>query len=505
VLRRLRTLWRRRMIEDELDEELRDHVERQTELHVAQGLTPPEARRQALIEFGGLEQTKESCRDVRGFTLLEGLAQDVRFGTRMFAHHPGFTAAAVLSLALGIGANTALFSLVDAALLRRLPVRNPRELVTVTAVKRNGAWFSNLDAEVWDEVRHTRAFEGVFASWRRRSILRAPSGEPDRVSVSMVTGQYYQTLGVRAFLGRAIGTGDDRSSLQHLVAVLSYSYWTRRFGADPGVVGRTVFLDATPVTVVGIEPPGFFGMDRGSPPDITIPLQRSEVGSVWIVGRLASGIPRTAALAEVNAAMARALATVRPRLATWHESSRDAWLSMRAGLVAADRAGEADTFSQHERLLLVLMLMSVTILLIGCANVSNLLLARTAARGGEISLRLAIGASRGRLVRQLMTEGAILAAVSGAIGIVIAFWARGLLLGWFMGEEQAATIQVPLDLRVLVFTAAVAVVVVLLCGMAPALRATRLDLISALKPAPARGRHLRLTPQRALLVAFQLN
>jgi predicted permease len=500
VLRRLRTLWRRRAIESELDAELRDHIDRETELYITRGVPPHEARRRALVAFGGLEQTKEACREARGFTLLESLLQDVRFGTRLFARHPGFTTVAVFSLALGIGANTALFSVVDAAVLKTLPVRDPHELVALTAVMRSGNWFSNLDPEIWDEIRNARSFQGIFASWRRRSNLRTSRGDIERVSVSMVTGHYYDTLGVQALLGRTISASDEQDAPRRLVVVLSYAYWRRQFEADPDVLGRTVFLDATPATVIGIEPPGFFGMDRGSPPDLTIPMQRSEVSGVWVVGRLAAGVARGTALAEANAAMARALARIRPRIETWHPTEREAWLSMRAGFAAADKAGEAATFTEHARLLVVLMLMSGTILLIGCANVSNLLMARTWARGEEISLRLAIGASRGRVIRQLLTESALLGALSGVLGIAFAFWARRLLLAWFMGEEPSASIDAPLDHRVLAFTAALAAAVVLVSGLAPALRATRVDMMSTFKPGANRSFGLRLSAHRALLV-----
>ena len=425
MLGRLKTLLHRRMIETELDEELQDHLERQTAIHIARGLSPEEARRKALVEFGGLEQTKEACREARGFATLEGVAQDLRLGTLLLARQPGVTAVAVLSLALGIGANTAVFSVVDAALLKRLPVRNPHELVTLTANWPSGGWFSNVDAEVWDEVRDAKAFQGIFASWRHRASLRTSRGEVDRVSVSTVTGRYHETLGVHAFLGRTLTIADERDAPRHLVAVLSHSYWKRRFAADPSVLGQTVFLGPEPATLVGVEPPGFFGMDRGNPPDVTVPLRRSEVRSLWITGRLAPDVPGSAALAEANAAMARALATVRPRIANWRPSAREAWLSMRAGLVAADKAGESTSFGQHESLLLVLLLMSGTILLIGCANVSNLLMARTAARVGEISVRLAIGAGRGRLVRQLLTESALLCVVGAVLGVGVALGHEG--------------------------------------------------------------------------------
>lgn len=500
ALLRLRALLRRKTVEGELDDELRFHVERQTEAHIRAGMTPEEARQRARLQFGGLEQVKEQCRDARGVAFIESLFQDLRYGLRVLGASPGFTAVAVLSLALGIGANTAIFSLMDAVLLKTLPVKDPQQLVQVIATW-PGGWQSNVPWPVFEQIRRSpQSFSGVFAFYPRWLNLRADGGA-ERVLAQTVSGDYYSTLGVPAHLGRTLTSADEAQADSSPAVVLSYAFWARRFGGDPAVVGKTVYLNGTAAIIIGVTPPDFFGADRAASPDITIPLgSREWYSQVWIMARLKPGVSAHQAEAEVDVCLQHALEFIRPHLKDEPARDREHFLSKRGGLLPADK-GAAGLGLRYSEPLEVLIALTGLVLLIACANVANLLLARSAARSNEIGLRLAIGAGRGRLIRQLLTESMLLSVAGAALGVLFAFWVHRLLVGLLIGESAPTTLDFRVDYRVLAFTAGVSVLSGLLFGLAPALRATRLDLVSTLKRErrPA-GAGFRLGLAKALLI-----
>jgi MacB-like periplasmic core domain len=268
---RLRSLFRRRQVEQELDEELRYHIERQIEELIARGMTPEEARYAALRAMGGVERQKEECRDMRRVRLIEDLVQDIRYGLRTLRKNPGFTAAAVLSLALGIGANTAVFSLINALMLRMLPVKEPQELALFSYTNAQGKDYS-FNYPLYEMFRdRNQSFTGIFAAvgvGRARLTVEGTTGEAESAQQNQVSGNFFSVLGVNAIIGRTLNEADDRIGNPQPVAVISYDFWQRRFGLDPAVIGRRITLDDRPLTIVGVAPPGFFGFEVGGSPDI---------------------------------------------------------------------------------------------------------------------------------------------------------------------------------------------------------------------------------------------
>ena len=445
------------------------------------------------------------------------LWQDLRYGARMLAKTPGFTAIAVLSLALGIGANTALFSVIDATLLKKLPVKDPERLVlfqSVAATSFSPGGYSgntNLD-ESGRRVRTSFPFQ-TYALFRAQqpaavsdvfafggvTLNVLAGGQADVENGQFVSGNYYAALGVPALVGRTLTDEDDRPSAAP-AAVLSHRYWQRRFGGDPTVVGRQINLNGVAFTVVGVTPPGFDGtMQVGTSPDVSLPLawepqisadrSRMAGGGLWwlrIMGRLSPG----ASPAQAQAA----LAGLFRQSVDEHRAARATLRSLPALgpddypqlAVASGSQGEMNRRQFYQRPLYLLLCVVGLVLLVACANVANLLLARAAARQKEIAVRLALGASRGRLIRQLLTESVLLASLGGAAGVLLAFWIKDGLLAvsdWGVGMKA---LEPRLDLRVLGFTLALSLLTGLLFGLVPAWRATRVELTPALKDS-ARG------------------
>ncbi|MGB6682300.1 MAG: ABC transporter permease, partial [Candidatus Acidiferrum sp.] len=271
-------ILKRRKLDGDLDAELRGHIDALTEENIRRGMNEKEARHAARREFGGVEQTKESYRDQRGLPFFETLAQDLRYASRMLAKSPGFTAVTVLTLALGIGANTGLFSLVNSVLLGNLPVRNPQELVVIKYTDdRSQQAEEDFSYPMYQAIRDKNT---VFANVLTRSGLdfnASYGGQSERAVGEMVSGSYFETLGVQPFLGRLIGPEDDVTPGAHPIAVLSYGYWQRRFGSDPSVVGKDILLDNNPIRVIGITPPGFYGTELARSPDIRVPMMMATV------------------------------------------------------------------------------------------------------------------------------------------------------------------------------------------------------------------------------------
>ncbi|MCI0419800.1 MAG: ABC transporter permease [Acidobacteria bacterium] len=279
---RLRSVFRRAQVEQELDEELRYHLERQIEEYIAKGMSPEEARHAALRAMGGIEQRKEECRDMRRVRLIEDLVQDLRYGLRTLRKSPGFTVVAVISLALGIGANTAIFSLVDPILIKSLPVTNPEQLVVLKPVNQRGATeddytFAVFSYPIFEQLRaRTQVFSGVFATPGQALVEMLgpePGNQTEAVNLQLVSGEYFQVLGVNAVLGRTLTTADDQTPGAHPVAVLSYRFWQRRFAGEVSVVGKVITLKNQPLTIIGVTAPEFFGTELGEAPDIWAPLK----------------------------------------------------------------------------------------------------------------------------------------------------------------------------------------------------------------------------------------
>jgi putative ABC transport system permease protein len=484
---RLRSLIRRRQMEADLDEELRDHIERKTEEGVANGLTIEEARRIALVELGGIEQRKEDCRDARGVRWLEEFLQDVRYGFRLLRKNPGFSAIVVLALALGLGANTALFSLCNSVLLRALPVRDPERLIVLSVANERSDSIQSFSYPMYRELRdRNTVFSGMLAQ-AGAEMNATFAGESEKAKGKLVSGNYFETLGVQPWLGRLFTQADDRTPGAHPVTVLSYQYWQRRFGGDPAVVGRKLILNNHPMTIVGVTPPGFYGTDLSEMTDIRVPMMMATVFRPFPANRLQnSGHQWMEVLARLKPKVSRAQAEagldviyrqiheneireLPPRISAYDKRvARSSHIKLLPGT-----QGLRLLQDQFSHALLILFGITLIILLITCANLANLFLARNAARGREIAMRLALGATRRRLVRQWLTESLLFASLGGAFGLLCAIWTQSALLHFLPASERMNLGRTTLDPVVFGFALAAAVTTAILFGIIPAFQISR--------------------------------
>jgi predicted permease len=511
----MRALVARRRLEQELDEELRFHLDQQVDAAVRRGADRREATRRAQLDFGGVEQVKEAYRDALGVRLVDDLRRDLRLAGRSLRATPGVTAAVVLSLGMAIGANIAIFSLLHGLLLRPLPVRDPDRLVHVTdsVLRETGetrirAW----SYPVWLEIRNRAGFFEASTAWSFARFDLADGGETRFVDAIWADGGFFDTLGVPPALGRTFSPLDDRpgGGPNGPVAVIAHGYWETAFGGAPDVVGRTLRLNGVTFTVVGVMPPEFFGVEVGRAFDVVVPLQVEPLmqGQESVLASAASNFLSLLARVRKDQSLDEAIAELRGlqpaiREATagpWGADVLDRYLTSPFTLLRA-ATGSSDLRRTYDRALFVLGAIVAGILLIGCVNVANLLLARTAARRHEISVRLAIGASRLRLARQLFAESAALAAAGAALGLVTAAFSSRLLVSQLSTPARRVVLDVSIDGVVLAFAIALTALTALLFGTAPAMLAARAGTIGALgtrSRMPAAG--TRTGPMRWLVV-----
>jgi predicted permease len=502
---RLCSLFRRAKVEEELDDELRFHQEQQADKYMRAGMSGEEALRQVRLDFGGLEQVKEDCRDARGVSFLESLAQDLRYALRMLAKSPVFTAVIILTLALGIGANTAIFTLVNAVMLRSIPVRDPQQLVVAQWTARQGPQHigissfgdcahnredttgCSLSYPLFQEIQNQKnVFADSMAFVGPYQMDLSGNGAAAIAQGELVSGSYFQTLGVSAALGRALMPEDEKPGAPS-VAVLDYGYWQRAFGGSPAAIGRTIRLNDAVFTIVGITEPDFTRLTPGKAVDLWVPLnQASSLGlkhidpsdpSDWwlvVVGRLHSGVSRAQAQAALNPLFVNeVLHGAKPH---WDQADNP-----RLSLLPAQQALTGIRSMYGEPLLLLMAAVGL-ILLIACANVAGLMLARAASREREIAVRLAMGAARRRVIRQLLTESLLVSFIGAALGALLApLGVSGLAAFFSKNSYSPLQLDLHIDARVLLFTVGAALLTGVGFGLAPAFRGSRTSVTAQLK------------------------
>src|SRR5262245_46067382 len=497
IYTRLYGLLRRNRVEQEMEDEMRFHLLMRTRQNIERGMRSDEAEREARRRFGNVGRIKDLARDIKGGGFMETLLQDLRYGARMLVKQPGFTLVAVLTLALGIGANTAIFSLLDALLLKTLPVRQAEQLVFV-----EGLGFAYPDPVFPELSKKNSSFAGMF-SFNSTPMTVSDGNQAERVIGELVSGNFFNVLGVGAHLGRVFSDADDQTTGGHFVTVISYNYWRRRFGADPQVIGRKISVNNYPFTIIGVAAPGFNDVKIGDAPDLRVPMTMKRemldhIDAAPVMARLKPGISIAQAQVAADTLYQNIIRQNNLRTSVGNSPTERIFaprIQLQSARTGVPRGNLRSQFSQP---LILLMCMVGVVLFIACLNVANLLLARAATRRREIAVRLAVGAGRFRLVRQLLTEGFLLSALGGAVGSVFARWGTDALLRFL---PQNFTLEIVPDLRMLGFTLGVSVLTGLLFGLAPALEATRFDLIPALKSdaAGVAGRKRRWELRRSLV------
>jgi predicted permease len=502
---------------DTFSEELEGHLQMHTEDNIRKGMSATEARRDALMRLGGVEQTKELYHDRKTLPVLEVFMQDLRYGLRMLRKNPGFTAVAVLSLALGIGANTTIFTVVNAIFLSALPVRDLPHLVQMdtvdskTLVTQARAEKLEMSYPNFQDYRRENQVFTDLAAFMPTAVTWSGGAEPRQVQAQLVSATYFDVLGIRPAQGRFFMPDEDTKPNGNDVAVLSYALWANKLGSDPGIMGKPLIFDARPYTVIGIAPRGFRGtITFFSPEQVWIPTSMKDqiLGgkekdyfnerrflSVNVFGRLKPGLEMSAAEASLK--------TMATHLET--EFPKD---NMGRSVALSPLADAAVGVNDHARIALAgAMMMGVVglVLLIACVNLANLLLAQGARRQKEISLRAALGAGRTRIVRQMLTESMLLSLAGGIVGLAIAYAGRSILWSLRPPFIQESGIDLSLDSRVLLFTFGMAILTGFIFGLVPAIKASRPDLMEILK-AGGRGGTMgwRRDPLRSLLVVCEM-
>src|SRR6267143_784144 len=483
-IRRVAALFRRRRVEDDLDEELRAHLEMAVEMNIGKGMSAEDARREALLSLGGVEQTKERYRDQRGLPMIETTLQDLRFGLRMLRRSPSFSILAILCLTLGIGANAAVFSWVEGILFRPYPaVTHQEQLLALAGTARGESGHTAISwPDFADLQRNCTLFDAFFVS----KIMGTTLSIGDRAEVttgSIVSANYFDAIGVHPILGRGFEPGEDAGRNAHPVTVISYQLWKGRFKSDPQIIGKSQRLNNVVHTIVGVAPEGFYGTFVGWAMQFWVPASMEENfegggykledrGARWIEAyvRLKPGVTRVQAQQEISAA-------AKQLEADFPDTNRGR--GIRLWPLWQTPFNNANTLLPTLEIMLAVV---AFVLLIACANVGNLLLVRSFARRHEMTVRLAIGAGRGRLLKQLFTEGLILSAFGAAGGLLVAHWCRHALVLLFPARGGVA-MHLPgeIDWRVLALSAGVCLIATLLLGLIPAMQTSKIDLAGALK------------------------
>ena len=509
VIRRLRFWWNHRRRARLLGEEIEAHLAMKTAGLMENGMTESDARAEARRRFGNLTHTLEDSRAVWIARWLSDLLHDLAFAARTFRAQPAFTAVAVLSSALGIGACATIFGIANVALFRPLPVDAPTRLMSICGRStKTGEIGTEMSYPNFLDVRPARSFQAVAGYFPIVPATISSHGEPQRYFGSLVTANYFDVVRPGFRLGRGFDPAHDDTPGAPPAVVLSYQLWQSRFAADPNIIGKSIDMNQRPARVVGVVAPGFRGTELALISDFWWPLSMfdqvgllnakgnhmAERGDHWIfaIGRLRDGVATAQAEAEV-AVIGRRLAAQYPA------DNRDTTLHLEtAGRVNPGLRRVVQTF------FLLLMSVTILVLLTACANVANLLLARASARHKEIATRLAIGAGRGRLVRQLLAESVLLALAGGVAGFLLALWAASNIGKFRLPFPIPVDLTITLDYRVVLFSASLAMLTGIVFGLAPALRASHTDLTAALKDAPSHGRGLRRFGMRNLLVVAQV-
>jgi predicted permease len=528
----LRASLHRSRMEREMDSELQFHIERYTEDLVSEGVSLEEARRRAHAEFGAMEARKEECREALGLRFFDDFRGDVRYAFRMLRRSPAFTTVAILSLALGIGANTAIFSLMEAALWKSLPVKSPEQLRLLSWVSgpepiMDGTWGSyNRTATggrtstvfsyaVFQELQRRNAvLQSLFAFKPSGDITAVIDGRAELVGSELVSGNFYQSVGVSTIAGRPITTSDDTRGGEGTVAVISDGFWARRFGRAASAIGKRIDLNQIPVTIVGVNPPDFKGMEPGESPDVFLPVsvqpviipnQWAKNGSLlddpdhwWllIAGHLKHGVSELQAQAALDVILQQAVHASLP-----DKKKRDL---PRMRLVTGAR-GLDELREEFSKPLFILMALVGFVLLIACANLANLLLARATARQREISVRLALGAGRWRIARQMLTEGIALALLGGTAGVLLSYWTRNGIPSLLATSWTPSPVHAEFDSQVLAISIAVTLLTGVLFSLAPAWQATSVEVNAALKDGGRTTMSLPKVFAGKSLVVFQIS
>ena len=502
----LRALFQKEQVERELDEELSGFMEMAAQEQMRRGMDAKAARREVRLERGSLDATREIIGATGWESAVQSSWQDVRFGTRMLMKNPVFSAVAVLTLAIGIGANTAIFSLIDTVMLKFLPVQNPEQLMVINIANPaskpvpDPTAYSSLSNPLWEQIRDRQdVFSGVFA-WGRTTFSLAQDGESQNADGVYVSGDYFNTLGVRPAAGRLITPDDDVRGCAG-AAVLSYGFWQRQYGGAPNVIGSVIRLSDHPIQVIGATAPGFFGTNVGAKFDVAVPLCTEEIlngksskldrrDSWWLraMGRLKPGITPTQATARLEILSPPIFSAAIPP----NQKPADRQEFVSNTLVAMPGGRGLSTIRvDYLQPLEVLMLVVGMVLLIACANIASLMLARTEARRKEVSIRLALGATRSRLVRQLLTESILVSCTGAFIGLLFARWGCALLIHFISTMREPVFLRVSLDGRIAAFTAGLGVLTGLLFGTMPALGSTRVSIGAAMKDGEPRDSERR--------------
>jgi len=510
---------RRSRWDDERARELDAHLAIETDDNLARGMSPGEARDAARRKLGNATLVREEIYQMNTLTLVDGAWRDLKYGARLLRVNPAFAVVAILSLALGVGANAAIFQLLDAVRIRTLPVKNAEELVEIRIADPNGGrtgQFSgrrpSLTNPLWEQVRERQQVFSEAFVWASPAFDLTTGGEARSALGLWVSGDFFNGLGVPALIGRTLTSADDRRGCAAPPAVLSYGFWQREYAGSPSAIGRSIMLDGHSFDIVGVTPASFFGVEVGRSFDVAVPLcaeplsrgpltlmERKDGWFLGAIGRLKPGVTLDQARAQLASISAP---TFQATLPSYRPEDAKHYLEFKLGAYPAG-TGISQLRRQYESPLWLLLATTGLVLLIACANLANLMLARATAREREIAVRLAIGASRWRIVRQLLAESLLIAAIGSAAGAVLAQWLSRFMVGFLTTENNRIFVALTLDWRIFAFTAALGVLTCLIFGLVPAIRATSLAPGAAMK-AGSRGStdtRERFGMRRALVVA----